>query len=290
MDQLLDWLLKNPLVLVFIGIVILIAILLGRSITLGPLKIGEKSSDDNKSLNIRVIPFLKAKHSETMLPPGTALSDPKLGQVTPPLDPNKFRLLEFPMRPDGLVTGCYKFPYTLFGIVIIYGVPFSFQPVMNQENQNTVGHHAIDIFPTNTNHRVSCEITANVERLSRIYFLIAAGNGWNSFLGKRVGYIDLVFVDSSIQRIELILGKNVREWNFGWSANLVNTVDFSLIKPAWVSHDQSHRIDFMAVDVTNGSKNLERIQVVAEYGGSYDEKFEVYPSVVISAITCEMQT
>lgn len=304
MDEFFKWLTANPvaanvfigafgiLVLSIVGIY-LIAFVQGRETSLWPPSIGARpdvpSSTTPSASKGRLTLSQPQKPKIDSAQASPALSDAKLVQVSPPIEPARFLMLDLPRREP---INVYGWPHTPLGVNIFYDVPFFLQPVTDASTNNIIGHHAIDIRPTKAHDRAIVEMPVHVMGLQTIDFLLSAGNGWVMsegilFLGKRIGYVELVFVDDSTQRIDLTLGKNIREWFFGWNANLVNRVDFSITKPAWVSHDQSRRFDFLSTSVFNGPKDLAMLRVVAVFEDASRDRMANYPSIIISAITCE---
>ncbi len=54
-----------------------------------------------------------------------------------------------------------------------------------------------------------------IKNIKSLFFLINAGNGIEKGLGEKIGSIELLFSGGLSKHIELILGKNVRDWSPG---------------------------------------------------------------------------
>lgn len=178
------------------------------------------------------------------------------------------------------------------GLFMVDEVPFLLKPAFS-ENNALLGHHVIDIQPSLDNIERVVEIPVRSGSTIKVYCLLSAGYGWAEregvqFVNKRIGFIELVFDDKTTQRADLILGKNIREWAFGNSPELVNRVDSNLTHTAWISYDNHYRIDITSIAVGENNKraeNLTRIRIVAKFE-EYLEKRIMTPSIRISAITC----
>lgn len=220
--------------------------------------------------------------------PKALLTDARLMHVVPPLGPTRFETVKLPRRKPPKF---YNWSYAPTGLLIMEQIPFFLQPV-GDEAGRLIGHQTIDLGPADDNTATIDEIPVGVKSVSTVHFLLSAGHGFAShegvqFLGKRIGYLEFEFAGSITQRTDLILGKNIREWAFGNHPDLVRDVDYDLTKPAWVSHDNTRRIDRMSVPVDGGPRTLERIRVVAKFEDEHLEKRMLLPAVIISAITCE---
>ena len=161
---------------------------------------------------------------------------------------------------------------------------------MITETGNLLGHRAIDVLPSEDNVERVVEVSVRTEGTVSVHLLLVAGNGWAEFegvqfLGKRIGYIELVFDDRSTLRTDLVLGKNIREWAFGNSPDLVKHLDSKTTLPAWISHNSHYRIDTMAIHIpANESariRELVKIRVVAKFEDDPGKKLPL-PAIIIN--------
>ncbi len=213
--------------------------------------------------------------------------DPKLIRFVPPFRPAQFKIVDLPRN-----TGAYyDWQYSPTGLVIVYAIPFFLLPVHDSQGYPR-GHLVLSLQPTSENAAKSEHVEIRAKNVSFAHFLLAAGNGWRErdgiqFLYRRIGSIHLQFDDGQAQSIDLILGKNIREWAFGNSIDLVTEIDTAQAKPAWLSHDNTRRIDMMSVPIAGAPKALRAIQVVAQFEHDHPGKYVYTPAVIISAITLE---
>ncbi len=219
---------------------------------------------------------------------GSLPIDAKLIHVVPPLEPDRFMTIELPHHQPPQF---YHHSYAPTGLIIIHQVPFFLRPVVD-EAEKPIGHQAIDIKPSGDNVAAIEEVPVHVQDVSLVHLLLSAGHGFASrdgvqLLGKRIGYFEFVFSDGTNSKTDLVLGKNIREWAFAKYADLVRQVDYNLTKPAWIAHDNAHRIDYMKVALPEAPKTLEVVRVVAKFEDEHPNKSLVHPAILISAITCE---
>lgn len=214
--------------------------------------------------------------------------DPKLIYFTPPYQPSQYKIIDLPKQYP---LKYYNWPYSPIGLSPFLGIPFFLAPVQDGDGK-PAGHLVIDLQPLYGNQPKIETIQVRAENVERIHFLLSAGHGWRvhkdiQFLFKSIGIIRLEFADNTEQKINLVLGKNIREWAFGNSPHLVTEIDISLSKPAWLSHDGMRRIDMMSVDIDGGPKTIKTIRVEAKFDGDLQGKWVDTPSIIISAITLE---
>lgn len=218
-------------------------------------------------------------------------ADPKLVHIVPPIDPEKFRTLPFPILDN---PQSYQFPFAPSGLALFNGVPFFLRPTGDKEGR-LIGHQVLNVQPDARNHTAITELSAAAEGVSVVHFLISAGHGRIShegvqFLHKRIGYIELVFKDEPTQRVTLVLGRNIREWAFGNPFDLVRTVDDPSVRPAWVSHNSLCRIDHLTVSIQNAPRDLKAIHLAAKFEDDQPDREFMYPAVILSAATAERST
>lgn len=216
------------------------------------------------------------------------LIDPKLVRFIPPIPPTKFRTLNLP-RPDP--PPWFHWAYAPTGKIPFYGIPFFLLPVTTPAG-DPKGHLVIDVQPSQDNHPSTQIVEADVPRARSVHLLISAGHGWRmhegvQFLNKRIGYLMLRFSNGESQRVDLVLGRHLREWAFGNNTNLVTELDPDLSKPAWLSHNSICRFDLLTINVSNGPKDLHSIDVTAEFEDDHPDKKISTPSIIVSAITVE---
>lgn len=219
----------------------------------------------------------RAKRAEKTL-------DLLMGKQEVSLSLDRFKTIDLPSYQPEKYYGCSCAPT---GLIIVYQTPFRLVPIY--KNKKLVGHRVIDIMPGTSNVATVERVSADVRDVSKVHLLLSAGNAWISHgvQGERIGYLELGFTDGSKQRVDLILGKHIREWSFGdRTEEKVNDIDDSITKPAWVSHGNTHRIDAMPISVDGGPKDLVMVRIVAELE-KHLEKAVPPPSIIISAITCE---
>jgi len=186
----------------------------------------------------------------------------------------------------------YPYQYVPTGLIMIYQIPF-FLPPWLDENGDCLGHHMLIVAPTENNEIQIREVTARVDAVSKVHFLVSAGNGWAEqqgiqLLGKRVGRIEFEFADGGTQTTHLILGKHIREWAFGNSPDkLVTTIDYCCTKPAWRSEPGFCLIDALSVSVEDGPRDMVKIRLFAKIEEELGGKKISLPHIQISAITCE---
>jgi hypothetical protein len=216
------------------------------------------------------------------------LPDVRLLHLIPTLSPFRFQTIELPRRQP---LNFYAWSSAPVGVYVIDHVPFFLQPVGDATGK-WLGHHAVDVHPTEDNTQSDVEVPANVQDVTTVHLLLSAGNGWVSqdnvqYMGRRIGCIVLIFADKSEQIVNLVLGQNIREWAFGNSTNLVREIEYGQTKPAWVSYDNTHRIDIMSIPVEKGPKDLKTLRIVARFESEHLEKPLPLPAIIVSAITCE---
>jgi len=214
--------------------------------------------------------------------------DPKLVRFIPPLRPTQFKILNL-ARPDP--PPFFHWPYAPTGKIPFYCIPFFLLPVTDPGGIPQ-GHLVVNVQPSQDNAPSTETIEAKVSSAQRVHILISAGHGWRmhegvQFLHRRVGYIRLHFADGTEQRMDLILGRHLREWAFGNNTDLVTELDLSLAKPAWLSHNSTRRFDLLTLDIDGAPRFLESVEVTAEFEDNHTGKRISTPAIIVSAITVE---
>lgn len=237
------------------------------------------------------VPSPEVPETEIVPTPPDETPDPKLVRFIPPLPPGKFRIAPLP-RPTP--PPFYNWPYAPTGKFVIYDIPFFLLPV-GDDLGNLKGHLVLTVQPSNENIPDVKEIRVQIDNVIVVHILISAGHGWRShkgvdFLHRRIGYVDLHFADGMSQREPLILGKNLREWAFGNSPNLVTELDMNAARPAWLSHDSTKRIDLLSIPIGGGAKDIHRIELVGKFEVDHPGKSFSTPATIISAVTLERTT
>jgi hypothetical protein len=237
--------------------------------------------------------LLQSRRSQELISPGTLQRDSRLAHLTPYPDLLRFQTISFPSIEP---LKRYDYLHAPVGSIIIHNIPFFLQPIIVNDGNTygIVGHHAIDIQPGDGNTETVETIPAEIQNVKGIYFLLSAGHGWRiwegvQYAGREIGRIELEFADHSRQIKRIVLGKNIREWAFGNNTNLVTEIESGETKPAWVSWDNTHRIDFMPIDIEDGPKYLKNIHIIAKLEFDPSQKPAMRPATIISAITCERQ-
>jgi hypothetical protein len=295
MEQFFEWLQSNPIaatvaIIAFAVLVAsaplmyIVAFFQGREISFWPPRIGARISttETKKRLSIKGVPAYRTSQA-----PSASSVDPKLSDLIPPLEPMRFKIVNLPDHPG---TPFFNWLLTPIGLTMVYQTPFFLEPFFANDG-TFLGHKVIDIQPAMGNVAQIAEVPLHVEGVSKLHFLLSAGHGRAEhegvrFLGKRIGYIELEFADGTSQRENLILGKHLREWAYGNPGNLVREVDYTLTKPAWVSHNFTRRIDYMSIGIEGEPKELSFIRVVAKFEEDPKKPIST-PAIIISAITCE---
>jgi hypothetical protein len=218
----------------------------------------------------------------------SGLVDPKLVRFIPPLYPTQFKILSLPSTEP---PPYFPWPYVPTGTIPIYGIPFYLVPVTDPAGIPK-GHLAVNVQPSQANSPATQIIEAKVGKAQKVHLLVSAGHGWRmyegvQFLNQRIGYVRFRFADGMEQKIDLILGKHLREWAFGNHTDLVTELDSSLARPAWLSHDSTRRFDLLSLDVARAPRDLDSIEVTAEFEDSHPGRLLSTPAVMVSAITIE---
>jgi hypothetical protein len=119
-----------------------------------------------------------------------------------------------------------------FGDVVLGGVQF-------QLRQDSL------VFDTNEQIRyylphddggkeIEFQLTESINRVKSVHFLINSGNSKTAYINKKIGTIRLVFREAPPIDVELILGKNIREWCPGNSGEYIReTSSPATVVRAW---------------------------------------------------------
>jgi len=215
------------------------------------------------------------------------LSDPRLRNLVPPLS-QRFRMVQLPPVQPPTVYGT---PYAPVGLLMIDEIPFFLEPFFDPGGR-LLGHRTITVQPGEHNAERIVVIPANIRSVAQLHCLLAAEHGWTErdgvqFVDKRIGYIELVFVDQSVQRVDLVLGRDIREWAFGNSPELVRDINQITTKPAWISHDTHYLIDVLSIPVRHKQPDLTSIRIIAKFQDDPGTSI-LLPAILISAITCSL--
>ena len=233
----------------------------------------------------------RGKDQHEQLAPAQIPVDPKLVHVIPPMHPERFRTFPFPILDN---PQSYNFPFAPSGLALFNGVPFFLRPT-GDNKARLVGHQVLNVQPDEHNNPTVRELNAFAEGISFVHFLISAGHGRVShegvqFIHKRIGHLELIYADDTSQRVNLVLGRNIREWAFGNPFDLVRDIDDSAIQPAWVSHNSFCRIDHLTVSVQGGPRDLRSIQIAAKFEDDQPGRELMVPAIILSAVTGERTT
>jgi hypothetical protein len=151
----------------------------------------------------------------------------------------------------------------------------------------------IKVQPTRLNQPQAEEVEINLPNITSVWFLIVARSGHKSrenikFEGSQIGYIELVFSEGLPQRVPLVLGVNIREWDYGRNPeDRVGSLTDKAAREVWRSPDGYSVLDMLRVTVENGPKDLVRIRIVGEFGEEAQLTEWDFPWITVYAITCE---
>jgi hypothetical protein len=141
-------------------------------------------------------------------------------------------------------------------------IPFDDIPFHIERGEKSI----VDISPIYVDN-IKLELERPIKGVSSVYFLTNAGNTFKQNEGKKIGEIDLIFEGEIIQKQELILGHNIREWAPGNMApgELVDKVTENLSQQIWEGENTAGNravIDRLEVIVqeSNRSKRLREIR------------------------------
>lgn len=119
----------------------------------------------------------------------------------------------------------------------------------------------IKVQPTRLNQPQAEEVEINLPNITSVWFLIVARSGHKSrenikFEGSQIGYIELVFSEGLPQRVPLVLGVNIREWDYGRNPeDRVGSLTDKAAREVWRSPDGYSVLDMLRVTVENGPKD-----------------------------------
>lgn len=152
----------------------------------------------------------------------------------------------------------------------------------------------IKVRPTRSNQSQIEEVKIGLPNITSVWFLVVAGDGYQSrenvkFEGHQIGYIELVFNKGSPQKVPLVLGVNVREWDCdrpGYPEDRVGSLMDKAAREVWRGPEGYSVLDMLQVAVKDGPRGLARIRIVGEFGGEAQLTYTDFPSVNVYAITC----
>lgn len=247
--------------------IIVIAVILGREVRIGNLRIGPK--ENNAPTNR-----------------GNQALSHELDHFYPSIAKGKYWIVRLPKVEPIKGYGNSSSPK---GYHVFYDIPFFFQE-MPFSPGGFDDHVIIDIQPDSNGNPTIVNMPLKIRKAKKLHVMLSAGHGRREYMnigfeGKRIGWINIIFDDNRIRKVELILGKNIREWACGNRLDLVREISDKRTKPAWTNEDQTYIIDMMSINLGLLPRDISQIQVVAEF----EEKAPGIqkPAVRISAITCE---
>ena len=152
----------------------------------------------------------------------------------------------------------------------------------------------IKVQPSRTNQAQIEEIKIDLPDIASVWFLVVAGDGYKSrenvkFEGCQIGYIELVFRNGLPQKVPLVLGVNIREWDCdrpGKQEDLVGSLTDKAAREVWRGPEGYSVLDMLQVAVKGGPKDLARIRIVGEFGEEAELTIYGFPSVDVYAVTC----
>lgn len=135
----------------------------------------------------------------------------------------------------------------------------------------------------------SYNISAGVENVKSVYFLIQAGWAFNEDMDKHIGSIQLDFADGSKLVEELILGNNIRDWTRDKSIS-ATTVSADNIFEAWrgTAHGYTGGVDILRLDIPNSMQKgyLDNILI---QDLTQENLENIDPCIYVLGITLETQ-
>lgn len=252
--------------LVFL-VIIAIAVVKGREVNIGNLRIGPKESNAPTNRGDQAI-----SHD--------------LDHFYPLIAKGKYRIVRLPKAEPIKGYGDSSSPK---GYHIFHNIPFFFQLVPFSPG-NFDDHVIIDIQPDINGNPTIINMQPEIRKAKKLHVMLSPGHGRREYMnirfeGKRIGWINIIFADHRIKKVDLILGKNIREWAIRNRLDLVREISDKKTKPTWTNEDQTCVIDMMSINLGLLPRDILQIQIVAEF----EEKAPGIskPAVRISAITCE---
>lgn len=151
----------------------------------------------------------------------------------------------------------------------------------------------IKVQPSRSNQAQIEQIKIDLPNITSVWFLVVAGSGYRSqenvrFEGNQIGYIELEFRKGLPQKVPLLLGVNIREWDCDRpeKQDLVGSLTDKAAGEVWRGPEGYSVLDMLQVAVEDGPKDLARIRIVGEFGGEAQLTYSGFPSVNVFAITC----
>ena len=153
----------------------------------------------------------------------------------------------------------------------------------------------ISVTPDRANHAKVRTIVEQVDSVIEIDVIVSAGNAHKfepsdkvPFEGKRIGRIELHFEGVPSQIVDLILGRNIREWAIK-NPGVVDTFsDKIAMQNVWQSLNGRFIQDMLRIPVQGGPKRLVRIKIVGEFGEDVSLREGNFPTIQVAAISCRV--
>jgi hypothetical protein len=142
-------------------------------------------------------------------------------------------------------------------------------------------------------YQIEIQLPETVNRVKSVYFLINSGNSKTIYTNRSIGKISLVFKEAPPVDVDLVLGKNIREWCPGNSGDYVReTSSPETVTNVWTGMSKNGAnavIDCLKIPVYEFMKDcyLEKITFVHNFVPQSPDKMEVHYSVF--GISLEIQ-
>jgi formylglycine-generating enzyme required for sulfatase activity len=138
----------------------------------------------------------------------------------------------------------------------------------------------------------SAEIKPGAKNIISAYVLVTAGNAHRviddiEFEAKKIGYLEFQFDEGEPYRLELELGKNIREWSYKHPDVIQTLTDFR-VQQVWRDPKDEATFDMLRIDFPDPPCNVIHCQLVMDIEdipGSYKGSL---PSVRISGLTYQL--
>ena len=141
--------------------------------------------------------------------------------------------------------------------------------------------------PTDTER--SQEITPGARNVTAAYALVTSGNARRiaenvEFEGLRIGYLEFYLEDEAPFTIELVLGKNIRDWSYK-HPDVVQVVIDRSVEQVWRDSKDEATIDMLKIVFPNAPCNIKYCQVCVQIEGVPASYKHTYPSIRLSGLT-----
>jgi formylglycine-generating enzyme required for sulfatase activity len=123
-----------------------------------------------------------------------------------------------------------------------------------------------------------------------VYVLCTAGNahlniGDAELWGKRIGCLEFEFDDGDTHRVDLIVGKNIRDWSYKHE-KVVGTLSDFRAEQVWRDPKNEATIDMLRIELTDAPRDVRQCKVIAELQDIPTSYEGLLPTIRIAGITC----